>query len=273
MTQQVPFTHVRPSLRIIGPLEAQRLLDTHHANATEETKNRVINLRNYEKILQDMKDGTFRKTYQPIVIGENGIIVDGQHRLKAIVASGCSFEQLVVRDDSFRSAHCFAGDQGLIRGADFIEGIGKVDVALAKIALRLGSNENNPTTGRVKRVWDAIEPEYRLAVGPISNRRGITKASVLIGAVAAGLVTGEYGYVREQLHHMANDNMSSMSTQVGKLWVELLEKYVTNNDKMTIAVLAFAGLSKTRRNNRSLPRNGTFEAAQAEFLSTVRTFL
>jgi hypothetical protein len=45
----------------------------------------------------DMKDGNWVPTHQGICIDENGILIDGQHRLAAIVRSGCTVGMLVTR--------------------------------------------------------------------------------------------------------------------------------------------------------------------------------
>jgi hypothetical protein len=45
----------------------------------------------------DMQDGNWLPTHQGIAIDDNGVLIDGQHRLAAIVRSGCTIGMLVTR--------------------------------------------------------------------------------------------------------------------------------------------------------------------------------
>lgn len=45
----------------------------------------------------DMKDGNWLPTYQGIAFDENGNLLDGQHRLAAVVRSGCTVGMMVTR--------------------------------------------------------------------------------------------------------------------------------------------------------------------------------
>lgn len=59
--------------------------------------NRPINKSNLDALILQMKKGLFHATGESIKIDENGVLVDGQHRLQAIVKTGKEFQLPVVR--------------------------------------------------------------------------------------------------------------------------------------------------------------------------------
>lgn len=74
----------------IGPVEAAELLmaNTHNRNLRQ----RVVNT-----YAQDMRDGAWQENGESIKIATDGTVVDGQHRLHAIVESETKHRVLVVR--------------------------------------------------------------------------------------------------------------------------------------------------------------------------------
>lgn len=46
---------------------------------------------------RDMREGRWQETHEPIAFSDDGVLIDGQHRLAAIVASGATVRMLVVR--------------------------------------------------------------------------------------------------------------------------------------------------------------------------------
>lgn len=74
----------------ITPKEAALWLDTKNAH------NRPISLSTVERYTQEIKAGRWKNNGQSIVFGKSGNLLNGQHRLKAIVAANKSIESLVV---------------------------------------------------------------------------------------------------------------------------------------------------------------------------------
>jgi hypothetical protein len=64
---------------------------------TMNTCNRTVKQKTVAKYTEDMKTGNWKSNGVPIVIGDDGVIKDGQHRLMAIVRSGVTLRnQLIV---------------------------------------------------------------------------------------------------------------------------------------------------------------------------------
>lgn len=77
------------SFRTITPAMAKRFLE-------KNTNNRSMNEVNLAGIVSEMNRKNFHLTGESIKIAENGDLLDGQHRLMAIVKTGQSIKMLVV---------------------------------------------------------------------------------------------------------------------------------------------------------------------------------
>jgi hypothetical protein len=77
---------------LIDPATAQHWLDTCNS------KNRPVHTRTVETISDDMKNGRWVQTHQSIGFDVNGQLVDGQHRLLAIIKANVGIPMLVVHN-------------------------------------------------------------------------------------------------------------------------------------------------------------------------------
>jgi hypothetical protein len=78
------------NLETITPIKAQIMLKSN-------PKNRNINEAHVDFLASQMKSGKWAANGQTVVFDEHDILMDGQHRLNAIVSSGVPVEFLVVR--------------------------------------------------------------------------------------------------------------------------------------------------------------------------------
>ena len=75
----------------IGPKIAEQYIEGM-------SKNRNISQRDVETLVRAMKQGLWREDAgDPIRLNSDGQMIDGQHRMWAIVESGCEFSFLVIR--------------------------------------------------------------------------------------------------------------------------------------------------------------------------------
>ena len=75
---------------VITPELAQQYLDTN-------TNNRTVRKGKVDQFSRDMSGGRWRFTPQGIIFSSAGVLIDGQHRLLAIIQSGCSLMMWVFR--------------------------------------------------------------------------------------------------------------------------------------------------------------------------------
>lgn len=80
---------IETKLENITPDLAATLLESN-------IKNRAVSVRLVEKYASDMKAGLWGTTHQGIALYDDYTIADGQHRLMAIVKSGCPQKMLVT---------------------------------------------------------------------------------------------------------------------------------------------------------------------------------
>lgn len=79
-------------LKKVTPKMAETWLKKNHAS------NRVIRWPTVEAIANDITNGNWKVTHQGICFDGNGNLIDGQHRLHAIVKSGKSVDILVAKN-------------------------------------------------------------------------------------------------------------------------------------------------------------------------------
>jgi hypothetical protein len=79
------------NIESITPERAQAMLD-HNLDSNRRLRPHLV-----EKYASDMKRGMWKQTYDPVRLLSDGTLVDGQHRLSAIIATGISQKMLVVR--------------------------------------------------------------------------------------------------------------------------------------------------------------------------------
>lgn len=78
-------------IEMISPDEARRILERN-------TDNRSLRQAWIDKLCRSIRDGEWRTTHQGIAIATSGRLLDGQHRLHAIMASGRTVPILVTRN-------------------------------------------------------------------------------------------------------------------------------------------------------------------------------
>jgi hypothetical protein len=84
---------MRSKVEKVGPELAQKWID-----ASAERAQRSVSQKRVEKIAHAIDAGQWQVTHQGIALGENGTVLDGQHRLHAIVMAGRQVEVMVTRD-------------------------------------------------------------------------------------------------------------------------------------------------------------------------------
>lgn len=82
----------------ITPEMARDLLATSHGNFRYANTNRTVNPVIVKKYAADMINGNWKINPQGIIIDENGVLIDGHHRLNAVIMSGKTVEFNVCCD-------------------------------------------------------------------------------------------------------------------------------------------------------------------------------
>lgn len=81
------------NLRVVQvtPDVASRILEGN-------VNNRPLRRRTVERYMREMEAGRWELSPYPVSVGADGVLVDGQHRLTAVVKSGCTVQMMVAYD-------------------------------------------------------------------------------------------------------------------------------------------------------------------------------
>ena len=171
----------------IGPKRAQELL-----SAAADQRQRHLSSPRVKKFAAAMKAGEWRLTHQPIAIDSHGVLIDGQHRMAAIVQSAAKCQFLVAYESDAQTFDVI--DTGQARTAAdslAIAGYTNVNVLAASVRLLLtypsivGTKSNLSSAGR--NVTTAQIIEY------LESEQGSVVPHAATEADAIARMWGRYG--------------------------------------------------------------------------------
>lgn len=176
------------TIEVITPDIAQQYL-------SKNTTNRQLRQKVVSQYARDMRLGSWQLTHQGIAFNCDGTLLDGQHRLAAIIESGASIPMLVARgiasqsqlvmDDHLKRT---TGDSlSLVRK----ELITNTDVAVVRIITEAGQESSKkkkprPTRQEIGSLIDTFrEPMTFISRYITSTEKGVTTAPVKASIVLA----------------------------------------------------------------------------------------
>lgn len=75
---------------MVGPVLAAAMLKRNHPTPDDPTPNRPLRDGDVRKLADEMREGKWIENGQAIIFASNGRLNDGQHRLHAVILSGCT---------------------------------------------------------------------------------------------------------------------------------------------------------------------------------------
>ncbi len=154
------------------------------------TINRSIRPRKWKKYSQEMKSGYWKLSHQGIAFSKTGKLLDGQHRLLAIIDSGMTLPFMVTYglDESLFSKI----DVGFLRTTSEVTKIPSKELSIAKFfATHAYSKETAQQTEALIKIHEAFKGELEmLDIYCTSNRKVIASVGVRAAAVLSGFETG-----------------------------------------------------------------------------------
>lgn len=166
------------SVETITPEKAQEILDKNIKI------NRKVRSHSVEVYAQMMKQGNWQLTHQGIAISDNGELLDGQHRLMAIIKSGVTLEMMVARGLHDQKFNVF--DRGIKRNDADVLGI---DPAIAEACRNLAimmvggtASQNIALVDKI--VKSEIGDIFRMIVEKTSKRAKVWSSATTKIAVA-----------------------------------------------------------------------------------------
>ncbi len=171
--------------------------------------NRPVRVNQVKSLADAIKRGEWRLTHQGIAFSSNGRLLDGQHRLSAIVEAGVPVRSLVSRgldDETFMSI-----DIGNRRShADVLRTDQKL-VEVANLCNYILTNSPRSTPDQVARFLPIVEePHTFLIDGNKSTTRIISSAGFRLAAVLSMEDGSPREYVRGMYHSLLTMDIESL---------------------------------------------------------------
>lgn len=237
MTITTEFKKVSPEL-------AKQFLETMG-------NNRRLKERKVRELVKAMKDGKFRKTHQGIAFSPSGVLIDGQHRLQAIIRSGETIELNVsfgVEEDTLHAV-----DVGTKRSAadlyEFLGGDKNISANMMAIARACLNGCSGAQVGYDHQLLVDFAVENHsvihryLKMGLNVNLRSVYRAPWVASFVMAALVYGE-DRIDPLMERMAGLNFYGDQDPIKLLFTALLNaKYEKTNGRRSMKPQYLYGLT------------------------------
>ena len=186
--QQFLVPGMNVSKMVITPETAKRLLDGN-------SDNRKLIRSTVDQYARDMAAGRWRLTHQGLLIGKRGKILDGQHRLHAIVKSGVSQPMLVAIDNTLSDTHALPVDVGMKRSGAYVAGITTNNHAICGSYLQLARGTSKQSTAEIVEVYEALQPYIIRAIKAKKHGRATAKAPICLAAITQVILGKDEDYV------------------------------------------------------------------------------
>jgi hypothetical protein len=190
----------------ITPEDAELLLTLNYENNRRETDSR------WGKYALTMEDGGWIATHQGIALTEDGVLIDGQHRLMAIIEYGNPVEMLITTGLGKEAYETI--DRGMSRTfAQAFEMKPKRAEVSACIA-RIVWSAANATDDRIRDVAAAIDPTLDAVIGSgvftKPKQKLIGSAPLITSAVISVLSGIPDKYVRDMYHTLKTADLEDL---------------------------------------------------------------
>ena len=248
---------------VISPKVAESLLEGN-------TNNRHISWNHVTSLAEAMKRGEWRLTHQPIAVSQTGRLLDGQHRLWAVIESQVSIESFVANNVDESTFDCL--DIGKKRSVTDVLGGDKRVVETVTAIARIYHGTAGITPQYVKTFMQVFaDLAIELYQCAPSNSRGLTSAPVRAAAVVRMLNGTHKDYAKEQYRAMSTRDYTSMSPIVQSL-VRQIELKKMRIDYWDLTSRAYHAFSATHKDTGKLQIKNTAVHIE-EIRKTIRNAL
>lgn len=247
----------------ITPSQAKRWLDV------DNHRNRAIRPSRVSYLADEITSGRWQVTHSGIAFDAKGNLLDGQHRLAAIVKAGVAVEIVVMRNVPTESY--IAMDRGSVRSiADVLRSDQRATgVAMAIVRqVQLVSYSAGVAPEDVRLVAEALQPEIALA-NSVRLSRPLARVQ-LRGALALRLSQSGAGWadlLMEQWRALNQTDTPKIDGSSATLMRRLLSADTPAIQKDRLMALGWQAFDPTQRERRQFHIDA---AAQREFLVGAR---
>lgn len=243
----------------ITPKLAQQYL-CHNAD------NRILRDKAIDRIADDMKNGAFQLTHQGIAFDTNGRLVDGQHRLQAIVRSGATVPMLVSEGVDPKTFSVL--DQNIKRSPADILNCNKRVAEVVSTAARYFTGDSTPTPRDLQRVYVGVGPlaaELQASCG--TNAVYFTSAAMKLAAILRIFSGQNKEYVLDLYGKLARGEVAALPPVAEALMKMRLRGTVTSTNRNETLARGLQLFDERAKDRKKLTNPD--EAAASEFARTV----
>jgi len=219
---------MKTTLEEITPKAAQKMIDTHLTPHRTKDGNcqRALSEHTVASYARAMRAGQWGLTHQGLAIDTDGLLIDGQHRLAAVVRSGTTIKVMVTRGVPANGEGIMGGvcaidmvDRGKVRGVgqqlQMRHGILDANyyAAMCRTVLMLSTDalKTKPLpidVGQCLKVKSIYGAELRDAHSHKAKLTGLRSAAIG-GALTFALKVGNKGRIREMANGVkSGENLS-----------------------------------------------------------------
>lgn len=185
----------------IGMYEAKRLLESSEGNPRYLLKGRIVDKCFVNRIAGDIRDGKWNMGSNPIVLSQSGVLLDGHHRLSAVVKTGIPIKTIVVTGE-VDSGHI---DENRTRSISVRSGISRGAVAIMNLhyyALQISTQGYQNKTASIEWMREYLSKHENVKVAvqigdtgkisgvPLFSRRSQTTYAIYL-ALQCGVARDE----------------------------------------------------------------------------------
>lgn len=171
----------------------------------KNTNNRNVNFAKVKKMAKDMREGHWDTTHQGIAIATDGTLVDGQHRLMAVVESGVTV-RMNVTFNAPKSQHIDSGNSrsmaNRVQMSDYdMSWTDKTILSAANLIGRMFSGSNLSHEEDLTEWLAKYRPQIEMVTSHIKrgSMRGLSSAGITAAMIVAAINDVPEAYISKFL--------------------------------------------------------------------------
>lgn len=171
--------------------------------------NRAMRRTHVARLADDIREGRWQLTHQGIAVSADGELLDGQHRLQAIIEAGVPVPMAVATGIAADSAMGLMVDVGAVRSAADLIGAPRPIVDPCSF-LQYLHDGRTASKGRVLEFYRAFGDDVRAIRLTSHPARGVTAAPFLAAGVLQALLYG-HSYIAASIDRMVRLDFDAMN--------------------------------------------------------------
>jgi hypothetical protein len=217
-----------------------------------------------------IKRGEWIPTHQGVAFSKSGKLIDGQHRLEAIVESNTSVEMLVVtgvREDAYKVL-----DNGIKRTMADLTGLNQKTAEVCRILSRLVNNGDYANSA------EQILDVYNTGVGEVHDnlveycgKNLAVMSSASVRAIATCMILDGHNqqYIKSMYFNLCNMKFNDLPDIAQTFIRQVNEKKVSANNKNDLMVRAKKVFDESLKNTTRLSATDSEAAATVAYCRNI----